>query len=93
MAPCIAPDAADAPTAAAIAVPATKPDVAFWAIYAFTALLFFRPQDTLPFLEPLHLSDIAAVTALVALVVNRLSRGKPVISPTPELWGWRAWRS
>lgn len=54
---------------------------------AFTALLFFRPQDQLPFLGALHLAELSAVAALIAMVMGRLRRGLPVSRVTPELWG------
>jgi len=57
-----------------------RPDVGYWAVFAFTALLFFRPQDTLPLLEPFHLPEIAAVTALIAMAVRRANLG---LSPVP----------
>jgi O-antigen ligase len=64
---------------------AERPDLAYWAVFAFTALLLFRPQDTLPMLEPLHLPDIAALTALIAMAVRRASRGQPPVPSVPEL--------
>jgi O-antigen ligase len=62
---------------------AERPDAAYWGVFAFTALLFFRPQDTLPLLEPFHLPDIAALTGLVAMAMRRASRGLP---PLPATW-------
>jgi O-antigen ligase len=53
----------------------------------FTALLFFRPQDTVPALAPLHFPEVAALAALIAMVVGRVSRGLPVVRVTPELLG------
>jgi O-antigen ligase len=43
---------------------------------AFTALLFFRPQDHLPALEPLHLAELAAIAGLTAMAVRRLNAGQ-----------------
>ena len=57
-----------------------RADAGYWGVFAFTALLFFRPQDTLPILEPLHLPEIAAVTALIAMAVRRAHLG---LSPIP----------
>jgi O-antigen ligase len=59
---------------------AERADASYWGVFAFTALLFFRPQDTLPQLEPLHLPEIAAVIALVAMAVRRAHLG---LSPVP----------
>ncbi len=67
--------------------PIDRPDGAFLGLMAFTALLFFRPQDQLPFLESLHLAELSALAALVAMVMGRLGRGLPVSRVTPELWG------
>jgi O-antigen ligase len=52
---------------------------------AFTALLFFRPQDVFTPLRFLHLAELAALFALGALVMGRLSRGLAVTRLTPEL--------
>jgi O-antigen ligase len=54
---------------------------------AFTALLFFRPQDLFPPLRVLHLAEVAALFALGSLIAGRLRRGLPVTRLTPELIG------
>jgi O-antigen ligase len=64
---------------------AERPDASYWGVLAFTALLFFRPQDSLPMLEPLHLPDIAALVALIAMAVRRAGRGLPPVPAAPEL--------
>ncbi len=64
---------------------AERPDAAYWGVFAFTALLLFRPHDTLPMLEPLHLPDIAALVALIAMAVRRAGRGLPPVPAAPEL--------
>jgi putative inorganic carbon (hco3(-)) transporter len=64
---------------------AERADASYWGVFAFTALLFFRPHDTLPMLEPLHLPDIAALVALIAMAVRRASRGLPPVPAVPEL--------
>jgi putative inorganic carbon (HCO3(-)) transporter len=84
--------------AATITAPATmaRPDtgdgdlgrrdtLAYKALLAFTFVLFIRPQDQLRFLEPLHLAEMTAVFALIALVIGRLGRGVAVTRLTPEL--------
>ena len=58
---------------------AERADLSYWGVFAFTALLLFRPQDSLPLLEPLHLPEIAALTALIAMVVRRAQRGLPPV--------------
>ena len=64
---------------------AEKADLSYWGVFAFTALLFFRPQDSVPALEPLHLPDLAAISALVAMGVRRITRNLTPIPFTPEL--------
>jgi O-antigen ligase len=70
---------------APLALPLVGPDLAFWGTYAFTALLFFRPQDTFAVLAPLHLAEVTAIVALAALGLSRLSAGLPLLRYTPEL--------
>jgi O-antigen ligase len=53
----------------------------------FTGLLFFRPQDHLPALDGLHLAELSAIAALIALVAGRIGRGQSVTRYTPELAG------
>jgi O-antigen ligase len=53
----------------------------------FTALLFFRPQDLFTPLRVLHLAELAALFALVALGLGRLRRNLSVTRMTPELIG------
>jgi O-antigen ligase len=62
---------------------AERAGLSYWGVFAFSALLFFRPQDTLPQLEPLHLPEIAALTALIAMVVRRANLG---LLPIPAPW-------
>src|SRR6476646_10652229 len=52
-----------------------RPDAAFIGLMLFTALLFFRPQDEIHALTRLHLAELSAVGALVAMVSGRISRG------------------
>ena len=60
---------------------------AFNWLLAFTVVLFMRPQDQLPFLQALHLADVTATLALIALIAGRLGRGAPVTRLTPEFIG------
>jgi O-antigen ligase len=62
-------------------------DWAFIGLLAFTAVLFFRPQDQLTALRVLPLAEIAALGALVVMVMGRLGRGLSVSRFTPELAG------
>jgi O-antigen ligase len=79
------PDALARPDVARAMARAERPDLSYWGVFAFTALLFFRPQDTLPMLEPLHLPEIAAILALIAMAVRRAGRGLPPIPAAREL--------
>jgi len=54
---------------------------------AFTALLFFRPQDQIPGLEALHLAELTAIGGLAAMVVRRLSAGQTIAHINGEVIG------
>ncbi len=66
-------------------VPPEHDSAAFKWLLGFTFVLFMRPQDQLPFLQPLHLADVTATCALIALVAGRLGRGAAISRMTPEL--------
>ena len=68
-------------------LPGESSDWAYFGLLAFTAVLFFRPQDQLRFLEPLHLAELSAVLGLTAMAVKRLVRRLPLVHATAELWG------
>jgi O-antigen ligase len=76
-----------------VAVPTASDDqaasrqdrAAYRALLAFTFILFTRPQDQLPFLEPLHLAEVTGTFGIIALVAGRLSRGVAVTRVTLEL--------
>ena len=76
---------APAPPAPARAARPARADAAYWGVFFFTALLLFRPQDTIPPIQLLHLPEICAVIGLIAMVVRRARRGDPPIPWTPEL--------
>ena len=80
---------AAAPAAPERAAPAVRErrDWAFLGLLAFTAVLFFRPQDQIPALNVLHLAEVAALGALAAMVMGRIGRGLNVSRFTPELGG------
>ena len=52
---------------------------------AFTALLFFRPQDHIPALESLHLAELSAIAGLAAMAVRRLRSGQTAAKITAEV--------
>jgi O-antigen ligase len=54
---------------------------------AFTALLFFRPQDQIRPLALLHMSELTAIAGLAAMAIRRMSAGQTIVKVTPELIG------
>jgi O-antigen ligase len=64
-----------------------RPTLAYWGAWTFTALLFFRPQNSIPLLEPLHLPEMTAIVGLLALLSARISAGQPPVRLMPELVG------
>jgi hypothetical protein len=72
-----------------LAFPVVRPDFAYRGAWLFTALLFLRPQDTFPVLDPLHLSEVTAIADLLAMAVGRLAAGQPIVKVTPEIAGAR----
>jgi O-antigen ligase len=78
---------ADLPAEPVVVREAEHDTIAFRALLAFMAVLLFRPQDQLPFLEPLHLADLTGAVAVIALMMGRLARGLPVTRFTPEVIG------
>ena len=74
--------------ARADAVPAeAKKDWAYLGLLTFTALLYFRPQDEITPLALVPLAEIAALSALAAMVFGRISKGLTFTKVTPELIG------
>ena len=59
--------------------------VAYRALLAFTLVLFVRPQDTFPILDPLHLAEVFGTFGILALIIGRLNRGVPITEMTLEL--------
>ena len=57
-----------------------------WMI-AFTAVLFFRPQDHVPPLAALHLAELTAVAGLLAMAARRMAAGLPIARINPEVVG------
>jgi putative inorganic carbon (hco3(-)) transporter len=56
----------------------------FWMI-AFTALLFFRPQDHFRPIGALHLAELSAIAGLAAMAVRRLSAGETIAKINSEV--------
>ncbi len=57
-----------------------------WMI-AFTAVLFFRPQDHVKVLTPLHLAELTAVAGLAAMAVRRMASGQTIVKINAEVIG------
>ena len=53
----------------------------------FSILLFFRPQDQIAALGAMHVSDLAAIVGLVAMVLVNVGRREAPIRVTPEVIG------
>ena len=53
----------------------------------FSILLFFRPQDQITAIGAMHVSDLAAIIGLTAMVFLNVSRGESITRMTPELAG------
>jgi O-antigen ligase len=56
----------------------------------FSILLFFRPQDQVRALGAVHISELAAMIGLVAMVALNAKRREPITRMTPELMGMLA---
>ena len=70
-----------------VPAPRTRRDWAYVGLLSFTALLFFRPQDEIVPLRALHLAELSAIGALIAMAMGRLGRGLPISRMMPELVG------
>jgi O-antigen ligase len=62
-------------------------DWAFLFMMGFTAVVFLRPQDSIPGVHLLHLAELFAIGGLVALAAGRMGRGLSLTRLTPELVG------
>src|SRR3954470_4251290 len=71
----------------AVAVLRERYDWDYLWMLAFTALLFFRPQDQIPGLEVLHLSELTAIAGLAAMAVRRMSAGQTIAHANTEVVG------
>lgn len=56
-------------------------------LLAYTALLFFRPQDQIPPLQVLHLAELTAIGGLAAMAARRLGSGLSVAKVNTEVIG------
>lgn len=79
-----------APVAARLDVQPVPPvrerrDWAFVGLLAFTAVLYFRPQDQLPGLSLVPFAEITALFGLGAMIMGRISKGLTLTRLNPEL--------
>ena len=63
----------DRPSTALAATVRERYDWDYLWMIAFTALLFFRPQDQIPPLAVLHLAELTAIAGLAAMAVRRMT--------------------
>ncbi|HJR58564.1 MAG TPA: O-antigen ligase family protein [Vicinamibacterales bacterium] len=62
-------------------------DWAFTGLLAFTAALYFRPQDQIPGFAWVPFAEISAIIGLAAMAYGRVTRGLSLTRLTPELIG------
>jgi O-antigen ligase len=62
-------------------------DWGYGGLMAFTAVLMFRPQDTFPVLNPVHVAETCAIIGLAPMVLHRFATRLPVFRITPETIG------
>lgn len=74
-----------APVRTAIAAVRDRYDADYLWMIAFTAILFFRPQDHFPPLSVLHLAEMTALGGLAAMAARRLANGQTVTKINAEL--------
>jgi O-antigen ligase len=59
-------------------------DRGYLGLLAFVTVLMVRPQDYVPGLASIHFAELAAVLGIAPMIVDRLSRGVPLVKLTPE---------
>jgi O-antigen ligase len=72
-------------TVSAVKTAKERYDAAYLWMIAFTALLFLRPQDQIPGLALLHMSELTAIAGLAAMASRRLARGQTVAKINAEV--------
>jgi O-antigen ligase len=66
----------------------THPETWDWGwggLLIFSILLFFRPQDQVAVLGRMHVSDLAAIVGLTAMVFVNIGRREAIVRLTPEV--------
>ena len=59
--------------------------IAYWAMMAFTFILFIAPQTLVPSLVPFRIALLTAVFAITTYVFDKLASGKPLMMRTREV--------
>jgi O-antigen ligase len=77
----------DRPPRGAVAPLRDRYDADYLWMIAFTAILFFRPQDHFSPLEALHLAEVTALGGLAAMAARRLAAGQTITKVNAELIG------
>jgi putative inorganic carbon (HCO3(-)) transporter len=72
---------------AAVAAVRHRYDADYLWMIAFTAILFFRPQDHLPALQVLHLAEVTALGGLAAMAARRLAAGQSITKVNGDVVG------
>ncbi len=68
--------------------------LAYWALVGFTIILLLAPQEQFAVLAPLRIALLSVAVAVLAYIVNRLSRRQPLLVFSPDvvlallLTGW-----
>jgi probable O-glycosylation ligase (exosortase A-associated) len=65
---------------------AAESAVPFWALMTFSFILVIAPQEIFPILAPLRIALLAASTAVIAYLLDRFGRGRPITLMTREMW-------
>jgi putative inorganic carbon (hco3(-)) transporter len=59
-------------------------DWGYTGLLAFTAVLFFRPQDDIPALGAVRIAELCAIAGIAPMILHRLARRLPVFRVTQE---------
>ncbi len=65
-------------------------DWGYAGLLLFTAVLLFRPQESLPGLGSMHIAEICAVLGILPMLLHRFAHRLPVFRITPETLGLAA---
>ncbi|MEE4175225.1 MAG: O-antigen ligase family protein [Xanthomonadales bacterium] len=66
-------------------MPASRFDLASWAVAAFTVILLLAPQERFPALAPLRIALLCAAVAAIACTVKRVKARMPILEMSPDV--------